>query len=44
MKNLIAAGALMLLAACSAPKPPQPSGAWGPVNHPIAISPQGAQP
>ncbi|OXC78610.1 hypothetical protein [Caballeronia sordidicola] len=42
MKKLIVASALMLLlAACSAPKPPQPTGAWVPVNHPIAT--QGAQ-
>jgi len=43
MKKLIVASALMLLllAACSAPKPPQPTGEWVPVNHPIAT--QGAQ-
>jgi uncharacterized lipoprotein YbaY len=33
MKHLILLLAAGMLAACSAPKPPQPTGAWVPVNH-----------
>ena len=33
MKHLLLLLAAGMLAACSAPKPPQPTGAWVPVNH-----------
>ncbi|CAE6847018.1 hypothetical protein R75461_07292 [Paraburkholderia nemoris] len=38
MKLIIVVYSLSLLAACTAPKPPQPSGDWMPVNHTLAKS------
>jgi hypothetical protein len=33
IKLILLACSLLLLAACSPPQPPQPSGEWQPVNH-----------
>jgi hypothetical protein len=35
-KIVVVCGLALLLAACTAPKPPEPTGDWMPVNQPIA--------